>query len=120
MTRCLHYFPTQRDELSVVASSLRFWTFRVTGHDKEVQHGVPDRDAVNITLSATNVKQQESGIFCCKATYQDLNDRNTDVSSCQKIRGKLYLKLCHMNYYNIHKLFNDITRSISSCQKIKG
>ncbi|XP_059163962.1 uncharacterized protein LOC131946928 [Physella acuta] len=74
-----------RKETNTAPSSVKLWKFKVTGPDKVDDRGVPDRDAVNITMTATKVKRQESGIFCCNVSYQDLIDDTRRVSACQTI-----------------------------------
>ncbi|XP_059163754.1 uncharacterized protein LOC131946805 [Physella acuta] len=73
-------------EWNTYSLSMRLWTYKVREPNKVDHRGLPDRDAVSITLSAKNAKWHESGIFCCNASYQDLNDDTRDVSRCKKIR----------------------------------
>ncbi|XP_059163788.1 uncharacterized protein LOC131946830 [Physella acuta] len=74
-----------RKESNTAPSSMRLWNSKVKGPEKYDYRGVPDRDSVNITMTATKVKRQESGIFCCNASYQDLNDDTRFISRCQTI-----------------------------------
>ncbi|XP_059163986.1 uncharacterized protein LOC131946944 isoform X1 [Physella acuta] len=74
-----------RKESNTAPSSVRLWNSKVKGPEKYDHRGVPDRDSVNITMTATKVKRQESGIFCCNASYQDLNDDTRFISRCQTI-----------------------------------